>query len=67
MTEPTKAEIEIVRHVLAGLRERGYEIVSIDLISKISTYFHVNTTPTNDLAQDYMNALDTIIMRDHNR
>lgn len=65
MTErpPTQAEIEVTRRVIAGLRDYGYEIVSRDLIGRISDYFHVNAKPTDDLAQGYMKALDVIILR----
>lgn len=60
---PTRAEIEVTRQVIAGLRDHGFEIVSRDLIGRISDYFHVNARPTDDLAQDYMKALDAIILR----
>lgn len=60
---PTQAELRIVQVVIAGLREQGYEIVSRDLIGRISDYFHVNAKPTDDLATGYMHALDAIILR----
>ena len=60
---PTRAEIEVTQQVIAGLRGRGFEIVSRDLIGRISDYFHVNAKPTDDLAQGYMKALDAIILR----
>lgn len=52
-----------VQVVISGLREHGFEIVSRDLIGRISDYFHVNGKPTDDLAMGYMRALDEIIMR----
>lgn len=60
---PTAAEIEITRRVIHGLRDQGYEIVSRDLIGRISDYFHVNAKSTDDLATGYMRALDAIILR----
>ena len=60
---PTQAEIEVTRRIILSLREAGFEIVSVDLIHKISDYFHLNSTPENDLARKYMQALDAIILR----
>lgn len=65
MTALTQAELLVVQHVITGLREKGLEIVSRDLIGRISDYFHVNAKPTDDLAMDYMRALDAIILRGH--
>lgn len=56
--------MKVVQAVVSGLRDKGYEIVSLDLITRMSTYFHVNAKPTDDLAIGYMLALDAIIMRD---
>jgi hypothetical protein len=60
---PTQAELLIVQHIVSGLREQGFEIVSRDLICRISDYFHVNARPKDDLAIGYMRALDAIILR----
>jgi hypothetical protein len=58
-------ETKIVQTLIVGLREQGYEIVSRDLIGRISDYFHVNAKPSDDLARSYMAALDAIILRGH--
>jgi len=60
---PTQAELEVTQRIITGLREHGLEIVSRDLIGRISDYFHVNAKPTDDLAIGYMEALDAIILR----
>lgn len=60
---PTQAELLVVQHIISGLREQGLEIVSRDLLGRISDYFHVNAKPSDDLAIGYMLALDAIILR----
>lgn len=62
-TPPTQAELLVVQHIIAGLRDQGFEIVSRDLLGRISDYFHVNAKPEDDLAIGYMRALDVIILR----
>ena len=57
----SETELKIVDAVIFGLRERGYAIVSLELIGRISDYFHVNAKPIDDLAQGYMTELDKII------
>jgi len=59
----TIGEKKLVLTIRIGLRREGFDIVPLDLLGRISDYFHLNGKPEDDLAQGYARALDDILGR----